>query len=173
MSDTVIDESIPEPAPEEYEAAAAAIRDDTENPAEDTPGDAAEDNTGDNTDDAGGKEAAKYRRKLREAEGERDQLAQQLTAMRRSQIDAQASDMGIKPAALWASGTQLEDMLGDDGVPDPEKITAAVNAARNTLGIHTAGRVQLGTRSGSGASANREHRQASWASALNSPRREQ
>jgi len=80
--------------------------------------------------------------------------------------------MGIKPTALWASGTQLQDLLGDDGVPDLEKITAAVKAARDTLGIQPATHPQLGSRAGSGASGPGAHRPASWADALNSPRRE-
>lgn len=81
------------------------------------------------------REAAKYRRQLREVEGERDTLRAQLDAMRRAAVDAMADAAKVKPAALWASGAQLDDLLDEAGVVDPAKVTAAIAAARTSLGI--------------------------------------
>lgn len=184
MSDENTATEFAEPSAEAWqalaEAADAAIAEDqqAEDGAENT------DTPEDSPDDTVGNEAARYRKRLRAAEAEhekaigeltteRDQLAEQLTAIRRNQIDNHTVELGIKPEALWASGAKVEDLLGDDGVPDVAKITAAVNTARTTLGILHPSHPQLGSRSGSGASATGEHRQASWAAALNSPRREE
>jgi hypothetical protein len=82
-----------------------------------------------------GKEAARYRRRLRDTETQRDQLAQRLEAMQRAAIDAQADREKIKPAALWASGVELAALLTDDGTVDTSKVTEAITAARATLGI--------------------------------------
>lgn len=81
------------------------------------------------------RDAAKYRRRLRDTEAERDTLAAQVEALQRAAIDAQAEAQAIKPAALWASGVQLADLLTDDGTVDPSKVTAACVTARDTLGL--------------------------------------
>lgn len=88
----------------------------------------------------------RFRRQLRDEQAARQAdnqqaaeritaLEQQLTAMRRDHIGATAATFGIKPAALWASGAQVDDLLGEDGVPDADKIRAAVEQARAELGI--------------------------------------
>ena len=81
------------------------------------------------------REAAKWRGRLRQAEAERDSLAGKVEALQRTQIDAHVTAPALKPAAVWASGAQLADLVGDDGTPDQEKIAAAVAAAREQLGI--------------------------------------
>ena len=85
----------------------------------DTPPPAADDGEagGDGEDaETGSREAARYRRQLRKAEGERDQLSADLEAARRSMVDRVAQTEGrIRPAALWSSGVQLADLLGEDG----------------------------------------------------------
>jgi glycine/D-amino acid oxidase-like deaminating enzyme len=96
----------------------------------DTPGD-------DAAPESPNREAARYRIKLREAEAERDSLATRLANMQRSQIDAHITTMGVKPAAVWAAGAELPDLVGDDGVVDPEKIAQAVAKAKAELGIDT------------------------------------
>ncbi len=50
--------------------------------------------------------------------------------------------------ALWASGTQLPELLDDNGVVDPEKVTQAVAKAKTELGIDTHKPVRTGLRSG-------------------------
>lgn len=89
-------------------------------------------------DDAGdgrGREAAKYRRRLREAEIERDQLSDRVESLQRAEVERLASADGLRPAALWASGAELADLLGDDGTVNAPKVSAAIGSAREQLGI--------------------------------------
>ena len=81
-----------------------------------------------------GREAAKYRRRLRAVEAERDQLAQRLEAMQRAEVDRQAEAAQLKPAALW-SAAQLADLLNEDGTVDTDKVDTAIQAARSVLGL--------------------------------------
>jgi hypothetical protein len=92
------------------------------------------------TGDEGGegnpsREAAKYRRQLREAEAQRDTNAARVESLQRAAIDRIATDERIKPAAMWAAGATLADLLDDDGMPDVSKVRAAVAHARETLGV--------------------------------------
>lgn len=91
---------------------------------------------------------AKLRHRAQTAEAERDGLATQLAAMQRSAIDSHVTGMGMKPAALWASGAKLEDLLGEDGVPDEKKVQAAAQAAKETLGVQVYTRPRAGLQSG-------------------------
>lgn len=84
--------------------------------------------------DSGNKEAAKYRRRLRETEAERDRLTQQVEALQRSEVERQAAAEQIKPAALW-SVTELADLLAEDGTVDADKLTAGLKSAREVLGL--------------------------------------
>lgn len=78
-------------------------------------------------------EAAKYRRRLRDAEKQRDELAARVTALQRRQAEAMLP-AAVKPAAVWAV-TELADVLDDDGSVDAAKLDAAVTAAREHFGI--------------------------------------
>lgn len=79
-------------------------------------------------------EAARWRRQLRDTETERGQLAAQVATLRRTQAEQLITAAGLKPAAVFAVAA-LDELLGDDGCVDPGKITAAVQAARDELGI--------------------------------------
>ena len=81
------------------------------------------------------KEAANYRERLRSTEGERDIANATIDTLRRQIIDGQAEALGIKPAAFWASGANLANLLSDDGSVDSDLVTEAVTAARDTLGL--------------------------------------
>ncbi|BBY36301.1 hypothetical protein MMAN_04350 [Mycobacterium mantenii] len=94
------------------------------------------------------REAAKLRHRAQTAEAERDALATQLEAMQRAAIDSHVTAMGMKPAALWASGANLADLLGDDGTPDTAKVAAAAEAAKESLGVTTYTRPRAGLQSG-------------------------
>lgn len=72
------------------------------------------------------REAAKYRRRLRDTEAERDTLAEQLAAMRRSEVERHAAEQLADPGDLWRSGVEVEQLIADDGGLDSEKIEAAV-----------------------------------------------
>lgn len=84
---------------------------------------------------AGNAEAAKYRRQLRETETERDQLRDQLTSMRRAHVDQLATAANVKPAALWATGVELDALVAEDGTINVDLVTAAIDTTRETLGI--------------------------------------
>lgn len=95
----------------------------------------AEDQDDDEAGDGPGREAARYRRRLREAETERNQLAERVEALQRAEVERLAGVDGLRPAALWASGAELAELLGDDGTVDATKVSGAIGAARAQLGI--------------------------------------
>ncbi|WP_142391347.1 hypothetical protein [Mycobacterium sp. ENV421] len=123
--------------PNSTETEAAAV-DSTETPAADSEVDedqGADEDQDDAADEGPGREAAKYRRRLRDTEAERDALAARVEALQRAEVERQATVGGLKPAALWASGTELAGLLGDDGTVDESKVSAAIAGARESLGI--------------------------------------
>lgn len=75
------------------------------------------------------REAAKYRRQLREAEAERDQLRETVTGYRRAEVEKHAEAAGmVRGADLFDLGADLGELLAEDGTVDPEKVTAAATA---------------------------------------------
>jgi len=73
-----------------------------------------------------GAEAAKYRRRLRETEAERDSLSTALDTYRRRDAEQAAEAAGLaRGGDLFDAGNQLADLLADDGTVDVEKVTAA------------------------------------------------
>ncbi|BBY91334.1 hypothetical protein MGALJ_10030 [Mycobacterium gallinarum] len=79
------------------------------------------------------KEAAKYRRRLRDTEAERDRLTDRLTTLQRREVERLAADHLADGADLWRDGAQLEDVLDDDGDIDADKVT---DLARTLLESH-------------------------------------
>ena len=71
-------------------------------------------------------EAARHRRAARAAEAERDQLAARLTGFERAEVERAAVGKLHRPADLWAAGVELDELRGDDGQLDPDKISEAV-----------------------------------------------
>lgn len=80
-------------------------------------------------------EAARYRRRLREVEAERDRLAAHVEHLQRGIIEQllEAERVGID--ALTATGATLDGLLDGDGLPDPHKVRQAAQTARMTLGV--------------------------------------
>jgi len=85
--------------------------------------------------DRPGREAAKYRRQLREAQAEAEGLRSQLDAMRRREAERLAvlpagpAVMGLHDGRdLWAYGADPAALVDDDGTVDPERVAAAVRA---------------------------------------------
>lgn len=76
--------------------------------------------------ESGNSEAAKYRRRLRDTESERDQLAERVQRMQRSQIERQIADQLSVPGDLFAFGLSVGDLLDDNGEPDEGLIATAV-----------------------------------------------
>jgi hypothetical protein len=83
--------------------------------------------------------------------------------VQRDQVNAHAAVHGIKPEALWASGVELHELLDANGVPDEKAITAAVAAARTTLGIESPRKPVRSLKSGA---AIPQERRDSWSSAF-------
>ena len=86
-----------------------------------------------------GREAARYRHRAKEAEAERDALAEQLTALRRAAVEDRLKAQHVPAAGFWAAGVQLDDLLDDDGNLDDEKIKTAADHAVETLGLERVG----------------------------------
>lgn len=133
----------PEPAAEQSRGNQAVPAADS---GQDTPeapfGDVSEDQADADADDDGasasdgpGREAARYRRRLRDAEAERDTLKATVESLQRAEVDRLATDAGLRPAALWANGAEVGELLGDDGTVDAARVSAAISAAREQLGI--------------------------------------
>lgn len=98
----------------------------------DTPEDKAEATPGDKA----AREAAKYRRRLREVEAERDRLAEQVLALQRAEIERlSGTECHVKGEVLWAAGYKVSDLIGEDGRPDAAKVREAADAAAERFGI--------------------------------------
>ena len=67
-------------------------------------------------------EAAKYRRKLRATEAERDQLQARLDHLQKSEVQRLAADRLADPADIWRDGAELSSLLDDDGHIDTSKV---------------------------------------------------
>jgi hypothetical protein len=163
------DKGIPEPTGEDYAAVAAW--------AKEQPLEAPADDSGEGSDsesDPVGNEAAKYRRRLRETEAERDKLIARVEAMQRNEIQRLAADKLADPADVWRDGATVADILDDDGNIDHDKVSGLVGGLVETH-PHWAASVKTPTpRNGlrSGASAASQPRPVSWAEAMGSPRAE-
>ena len=90
-------------------------------------------------DNKAGKEAARYRTRLRETEAERDALAEKVTALRRAAVDDRVKAHKVPTEGFWASGVTLEELLDEDGNLDDEKVKAAADQAVETLGLERIG----------------------------------
>ena len=66
------------------------------------------------------REAASYRRRLRETEAERDALRERVESYERREAEAIARDLG--------AAVPIDDLRGDDGALDPETVQARVSA---------------------------------------------
>ena len=86
-----------------------------------------------------GKEAAKYRTRLRETEAERDALAEQVTALRRAAVDDRVKAQKVPVEGFWASGVTLEELVDEGGHIDDEKVKVAADQAVEKLGLERIG----------------------------------
>ncbi|SHT24389.1 Uncharacterised protein [Mycobacteroides abscessus subsp. abscessus] len=132
MSDNVIDTEIADVSTPDVDAVSV----DGHATAPDPEGDTGEGADGGDRGTAS-REAAKYRRQLRDAEAqrdqiavERDQLGERLAAMQRREAETLAREHLADGADMWRDGLELSAILGDDGDLDPAKVTAAAKAAR-------------------------------------------
>jgi|GEM_PF-2860488 len=115
---------------------------------------------------SGGREA-RYRKRAQEAEAQRDALSATVERLQLRQVEQVITAAGLKPAAVFAVA-ELKDLIADDGTPDESKLDAAVQTARDRLGIpRPTIQRQMGMRSG--ASGHPQPKRDGWSSAF-SPR---
>lgn len=84
------------------------------------------DDTVSDDNEGAGREAAKYRRRLREAEADRDRLAERVAGFQRAEVERLASSALAAPGDLWMAGAELGALVDDDGNVDAGKVTALV-----------------------------------------------
>jgi len=83
-----------------------------------------------------GREAARYRRRLRDTEKERDALLERVDTLRRSAIDTEVTVKHQIPTdGFWATGITVDALLDDDGNIDTEKVAVAARDAIYRLGV--------------------------------------
>lgn len=93
-------------------------------------------------DDTIGREAARYRRRLRAAEQTLElqnaaltDVTDTLERQRQAIVDAALTAAGIDPRLLAAAGHQLTDFLGEDGLIDTAKLSEAATTAVREFGV--------------------------------------
>jgi len=129
MSDEELQEEVDAATAEEQDEEQAST-DAEQAEAEHEEGAPSEDRTGDPLAKVR-REAAGYRVKLREAEGERDRLAGVVESMQRAEAErlVTAIEAGYSPLAegsdLWRGGVELAELLDEDGQVDRTKLKAA------------------------------------------------
>ncbi len=83
----------------------------------------------DDSDDGGKlrREAARYRRSLRDAEAERDSLRGRLDVLQRAAVERVATADGLAvPGDLWLAGVDLAELLDDGGNVDHGRVRESV-----------------------------------------------
>lgn len=117
--------------------------------------------------------SAQYRKRAQDAEARAVEVEAQaaehvatIERLQRLHVEQVVTAAGVKPGAVFAV-TELADLLGEDGLPDPAKIEAAIDLARDQLGVrryeHPVQR-QLGMRSG--AAGHPQPKKDGWAAAF-------
>lgn len=87
------------------------------------------------------REAAKYRRRLRDAEKQRDELQQRLDVYLARDVEQVAAGFLDAPALLWADGqASAGDFIDDKGGVDRAKVKAAAEAILSRYGRGLASR---------------------------------
>ncbi len=73
------------------------------------------------------REAAGYRRRLRDTETERDQLREQLDRVQRAEVERLAGAAGLAVASdVWIHGASLDTLRGEDGSIDTQTVSGLV-----------------------------------------------
>lgn len=101
-----------------------------ETPADETPTEPPEDEAPEDQSGKAGSEAARYRRRLRETEAERDTLRTRLDAQR----DALLAGV-IDSKLVRAAGLDPDEALDDNGVFDPDKAADLARRTNDELGL--------------------------------------
>lgn len=114
----------------------------------------------DGGDGKAGREAARYRRRLREAEAERDALREQVERLQRREVERVAGEhLSVGSDVFTVGGVDLADVLDDGGEVDAAKvaeIAERIAAERPRLGV------PRGFAHGQGKRSSAARRPASW-----------
>lgn len=82
------------------------------------------------------REAARYRRQLRDTEAERDGLAARLDTLQKAEVSRIVTGLGLtRPESIWAAGATMPDLLDKAGNVDADKVRAATETAIAELGL--------------------------------------
>lgn len=82
------------------------------------------------------KEAAKYRRQLRDVEAERDTLTARIETMQRHMIEGEVQRAGYKPAAFWSRDANTpHQFFTDDGTLNTDQLAEAITTTARELGL--------------------------------------
>lgn len=111
VPDPAVEAQAAEPAPDDAQADDTTAE--TAEPAEATPA---------------SREAAKYRRRLRETEAKLDKMTERVAAYDRREAERIAAQHLADGADIWRDGATVDSLLGDDGGIDAEKVIELVKA---------------------------------------------
>jgi hypothetical protein len=85
---------------------------------------------GDERDESGrylSREAANYRRRLRDTEAERDRLRERVNTYERAEVERIAAGAGLQvPADVWTFGATLDTLRGENGGIDADAVNGLV-----------------------------------------------
>jgi hypothetical protein len=137
------------------------------------PADATE-QTGDERDESGrylSREAASYRRRLRETETERDGLRERLERYERAEVERVAADAGLQvPGDVWSFGASLDTLRGEDDGIDADAVTGLVSEiVKDRPGLQARPQGDLGIGRGAAAAGTRTEEPKVGLSALLKP----
>lgn len=104
------------------------------------------------------REAAGYRRRLRETETERDALRAQVDALHRTEVERLAGQGGLAvPSDVWTFGATLDTLRSETGELDAETVTGVVDdILRSRPGMRAPKNGDLGIGRGGAAAPRRE-----------------
>jgi hypothetical protein len=117
------------------------------------------------------REAASYRRRLRDAETERDQLRTRLEGYERQEVERLAAGAGLQvPGDIWQFGASLDTLRGEDDGIDAEAVTGLVGEiVKDRPGLQARPQGDLGIGRGAGATSTRTEEPKVGLSALLKP----
>lgn len=123
----VVNEAPPAEDPPEVPEAPTGPENGSQGPSsEASPGPNAGNGTGDGDRDENGRyigrEAATFRRRLRETEAERDTLREQLDRAHRAEVERIAGAELANPSDIWVFGATVETLRGEDGAIDTRTV---------------------------------------------------
>jgi hypothetical protein len=116
------------------------------------------DDNGDERDDSGrylSREAAGYRRRLRETESERDDMRTRLERYERAEVERLAGDAGLQVASdVWQFGATLDTLRDENNAIDADAVSGLVSEiVKDRPGLQARPQGDLGIGRGAGAAS--------------------